>query len=135
MNFLTDDYVMHGGDGSKTFTWGLVSILYLAVSIVLWWVYYFVFEDRRKIGQTEDGKDRTNLVAGQTTTFIGFTILAILLFWSGYKQGVNEESPWYREYFLTPLAWLSIGLQSGLILSMATPDDWNKLKQEAKNRF
>lgn len=136
MHFLTDDSIMNGGKGKHTFTWALVSILYLAVSITLWWVYYFYFKDRRRIGQTEDNNDKSGLWGGATGTFIGFAIIAILLFLTGKFQGENDTtSPWYREYILVPIAWLSIGTQLGLVLSFATPDDWNKLKQEAKNKL
>lgn len=136
MDFLTDDLIMHGGEGWKTGIWLIVSIVYLAVSIALWWVYYFYFEDRRRIGESNDGKDKSNLVLGQTGTFIGFCIVAALIFWTGLKQDdTNISSSPLREYFLLPLAWLSIGVQLGLVLSMATPDDWNKLKEETQKRF
>ncbi len=136
MDFLTDDSIMYGGEGKHTFTWLLVSIIYLSVSIVLWWVYYFYFEDRRKIGQTEDNKDKSGLWGGATGTFIGFCIVAVLLFLTGKFQAKNDnESPWYREYILVPICWLSVGTQLGLVLSMATPDDWKNLKEETQKRF
>lgn len=128
MDFLTDSSIMHRG-GGWNITWLLVSLLYLGVSIVLWWVYYFYFKDRRRIGQSNDDKDSGNLVLGQTFTFIIFAVIAALLFFTGYYT-----DPWPRKV-LIPFCWASIGVQLGLVLSMATPDDWDKLKKEGKDKL
>jgi hypothetical protein len=134
MDFLTDDSIMYGGKGWNTLTWSLLSLLYLAVSIVLWWVYYFYFKDRRE--QTIINDNQPALWGGAAGTFIGFCIIGFLMFWTGYKQedSSNSTSP-LRNYFVIPISWLFIGVQLGLVLSIATSDDWNNLKQEAKNKF
>lgn len=136
MDFLTDDSIMHGGKGWNTFTWSMFSLLYLAVSIVLWWVYYFYFEDRIRITQTINNENQSALWGVAAGTFIGFCIIGFLMFWTGLKQedSINSTSP-LRNYFVIPISWLSIGVQLGLVLSIATSDDWNKLKQEAKNKL
>jgi len=135
MDFLTDDSIMYGGKGSKTFTMLILSLLYLTISIILWWVYYFYFKDRRKIGETDDETKKEGILWGQVGIFISFSIVALLVFLSGYYQDPNEQTPWYRRYILVPICFLSIGAQSGLILSMATPDDLNKLKKNVKDRI
>jgi low temperature requirement protein LtrA len=137
MDFFTDNSIMHGGKAGHTAIWFVVTLLYLGVAISLWWIYFInpTFSDRKKIGNNE--KVETLYENAPMWTMIYIIIQAILLGLSGYfqvcdgcptddcKRNSESYSYWvpFRIYFLGPIMLTSIGVQLGLVLSLATPED------------
>ena len=146
MDFLTDFSIMHGGAAEYTGIWLFITLLYLGIAISLWWIYFLnpTFSARKKIGSND--KIETAYANAPMWTMIFIIITAILLGLSGYFQNCADcdkackevkYSWWvpFRTYILGPIMLTSIGVQLGLVLSLATPEDIKTITDRVGNTY
>jgi len=125
MNFLTDNSIMHGGDGIEIFARKhlVVAFLLAILSFGLIILYNTLVDERvpKELRDIRDEDKETSLWWRWGHLF-GTGILFFVLWIIGFKSGGS--------FVGGIIALFIIGVQTGLCLSLANPTDLAKLKDK-----
>jgi low temperature requirement protein LtrA len=125
MNFLTDDSIMYGGEGGWHGKKHLIAALFFfIISIALVIIYDRLSESRLSddLKKVRD-EDQSKSYWFRYGQFFGSGIILLVVWLLGFSKNIISSS----------IVFSILGIQTGLCLSLANPDDFTELKNKYDN--